>query len=109
MTVIQEIEFISKVDPIHSLVVALLADGLEVDLVELGLDAHLLVARGAGKVVYAPRLVQRSEHVAGDYLRRVTKDHDNLLSFVTIIHVPILPIKSIAMDNSAQLGIFSQA
>ena len=93
----------------YLLVVALLAYGLEVDLVELGLDAHLLVARGAGKVVYAPRLVQRSEHVAGDYLRRVTKDHDNLSSCVTIIYVSILPIKSVSMDNSAQLGIFSQA
>jgi hypothetical protein len=35
-------------------VVALLAHWLQVDLVELGLDRHLLVAGGAGKVVDAP-------------------------------------------------------
>jgi hypothetical protein len=35
-------------------VITLLADGLEVDLVELGLDGHLLVAGRAREVVDAP-------------------------------------------------------
>ena len=49
--------------------VALLADRLEVDLVELGLLLEQLVARGAGKVVRTPRLVQGVHHVALDDLR----------------------------------------
>jgi hypothetical protein len=49
-------------------VIALLADWLEVDLVELCFYGHLLVARGAGKVVDAPGLVERGEHVALDDL-----------------------------------------
>ena len=50
------------------LVVALLADRLQVDLVELGLDGHLLVAGRAGEVVDAPGLAQRREDVAVDDL-----------------------------------------
>ena len=49
--------------------VALLADRLEVDLVELGLLLQELVAGGAGKVVRAPGLVQGVNHVALDDLR----------------------------------------
>ena len=62
-------KFNIRANKIYSLVVALLADGLEVDLVELGLDRHLLVAGGAGKVIDAPRLVQRREDVAPDDLK----------------------------------------
>jgi len=47
-------------------VVALFANWFEVDLVELCLDCHLLVAGGAGEVVHAPRLVQGREHVSLD-------------------------------------------
>ncbi len=50
------------------LLIALLADGLEVHLVELRLDCHLLVAGGAGKVVDAPGLVESREDVALDDL-----------------------------------------
>ena len=49
-------------------VVALFADGFQVDLVELGLDGHLLVAGRAGKVVDAPGLVEGGEDVALDHL-----------------------------------------
>ena len=49
--------------------VALLADRLEVHLVELGLLLEQLVARGAGKVVRAPGLVQGVHHVSLDDLR----------------------------------------
>ena len=52
----------------YLLVVALLAYRLEVDLVELGLDRHLLVARRAGKVVDAPGLVESGEDVPLDDL-----------------------------------------
>ena len=38
-------------------------------LVELCLEAHLLVAGAAGEVVHAPRLVQRGEHVRLDHLQ----------------------------------------
>ena len=61
---------------VYSLVVALLADGLEVDLVELCLYCHLLIAGGAGEVVDAPRLVERREDVAADDL--VTRDQDHI-------------------------------
>ena len=61
---------------VYSLVVALLADGLEVDLVELGFYGHLLIAGGAGEVVDAPRLVERREDVAADDL--VTRDQDHI-------------------------------
>ncbi len=50
------------------LLVALLADGLKVHLVELGPHRHLLVAGGARKVVDAPGLVEGSEYVALDHL-----------------------------------------
>lgn len=40
----------------------LLADGLQIKLVELRLLRHLGVADGTGKVVDAPRFVQSSEH-----------------------------------------------
>ena len=50
-------------------VVALFANWFEVDLVELCLDCHLLVAGGAGEVVHAPRLVQGREHVSLDDLK----------------------------------------
>jgi len=49
-------------------VIALLADRLEVDLVELCLDCHLLVARGASKVVDAPSLIEGGEYVSLDNL-----------------------------------------
>jgi len=49
-------------------VVALFADGFQVDLVELGLDGHLLVAGRAGKVVDAPGLIEGGEDVALDHL-----------------------------------------
>lgn len=39
------------------MVVALLTDGLQIELVEFGLLRHLHVADGTGKVVDAPRLV----------------------------------------------------
>ena len=38
------------------------------NLVEFSFEVHLLVAGGAGEVVNAPGLVQRSEHVALDNL-----------------------------------------
>ena len=50
-------------------VVALLADGLQVDLVKLGLFLQHPVARGAGKVVRAPRLVQGVHHISFDNLK----------------------------------------
>ena len=50
-------------------IVALLADGLEVDLVELGLFLQHPVAGGAGKVMGAPRLVQGVHHISFDNLR----------------------------------------
>ena len=50
-------------------VVALLADGLQVDLVELGLFLEQAVARGARKVVRAPGLIQGVHHVSLDDLR----------------------------------------
>jgi len=49
-------------------VVTLFANGFEVDLVELCLDCHFLVARGAGKVVDTPGLVEGGEDVALDDL-----------------------------------------
>ena len=61
---------------VYSLVVALLADGLEVDLVELGFYGHLLIAGGAGEVVDAPRLVERREDVAAnDLLNQRSRSH----------------------------------
>ena len=50
-------------------VVALLADGFQVDLVELGLFLQHAVARRAGEVVRAPRLVQGVHHISFDNLR----------------------------------------
>ena len=38
------------------------------NLVELCLEAHLLVAGAAGEVIDAPGLVQRREHVRLDHL-----------------------------------------
>ncbi len=38
-----------------SLFVALFADGLQVHLVELGLDRHALVAGGAAELVHTPK------------------------------------------------------
>jgi len=45
-------------------VVTFLADGLQINFVELALDGHLLVAGGAGEVVDAPGLVEGGEDVA---------------------------------------------
>ena len=45
-------------------VVTFLTDRLQVHLVELALDRHLLVAGGAGEVVDAPGLVEGREDVA---------------------------------------------
>lgn len=53
---------------LRELVVALLARWPQVELEELRLLVHLLVAEGAGEVMNAPRLVQRREHVSGDNL-----------------------------------------
>ena len=50
-------------------VVALFANWFEVNLVELCLDRHLLVAGGAGEVVHAPGLVQGRENVSLDDLK----------------------------------------
>ena len=50
-------------------VVTLLADGLQINFVELALDGHLLVAGGAGEVVHAPGLVQGRENVSLDDLK----------------------------------------
>ena len=60
------------------LVVALLAHWLQVHLVELGLDRHPLVAGGAGKLVYAPGLVQGREHVASN---------DLVVKFLTLMYI----------------------
>jgi len=49
-------------------VVALLAHWLQVDLVELCLDCHLLVTRRTSKVVDAPGLVEGGEHIGVDDL-----------------------------------------
>jgi len=49
-------------------VVALLAHWLQVDLVELCLDCHLLVARRTSKVVDAPGLIEGGEDVSLDNL-----------------------------------------
>lgn len=49
-------------------VVTFLTHGLQIDLIELALHCHLLVAGGAGEVVDAPGLVEGREHVALDHL-----------------------------------------
>jgi len=49
-------------------VVTLLAHWLKVDLIELGLHCHLLVARGTSKVVDAPGLIECCEHISLDNL-----------------------------------------
>jgi len=49
-------------------VIALLAHWLEVDLVELCLHCHLLVARGTSKVVDTPGLIEGGENVGLDNL-----------------------------------------
>jgi len=49
-------------------VVALLADRLQIDLIELCLHRHLLVARRTSKVVHAPSLVECGEDVGLDDL-----------------------------------------
>jgi len=59
-------------------VIALFANRLQINLIELGLEAHLLVAGGAREVVDTPCLVQRREHVTLDHLvacvAKVTKE-----------------------------------
>jgi len=49
-------------------VIALLTHRLEVNLVELCLDRHLLVTRRTSKVVDAPGLIEGGEHVSLDNL-----------------------------------------
>jgi len=49
-------------------VVALLAHWLEVHLIELGLDGHLLVTRRTGEVVDTPSLIEGGEYISLDYL-----------------------------------------
>ena len=62
-------------------VVALFANWFEVNLVELCLDCHLLVAGGAGEVVHAPGLVQGRENVSLDDLKMTLSstiiEHEN--------------------------------
>ena len=53
----------------RSPVVALLADRLEVHLVELCLGGHLLVAGGAGEVVNAPTKGKKDSNEFGDRIR----------------------------------------
>lgn len=50
----------------REVLIASLADGFQVHFKELGLLIHLLITNGAGKVVHAPGLVQRSEHCKQD-------------------------------------------
>jgi len=49
-------------------IIALLADRLQVNLIELGFDCHLLVTGAAGEVVNTPGLVEGSEHIGLDHL-----------------------------------------
>lgn len=52
----------------RKLVVALLAHRLQIQLVELCLLIHLLVADRAGEMMHAPSLVQRGENITTNYL-----------------------------------------
>jgi len=49
-------------------IVAFLTNWLQIDLIELCFQVHLLVAGGAGKVIDAPGLIQGCEHITLDHL-----------------------------------------
>lgn len=49
-------------------IVAFLTNWLQIDLIELCFQVHLLVAGGAGKVIHAPGFVQGCKHITLDHL-----------------------------------------
>jgi len=86
-------------------VVALFANGLEVDLVKLGFDGHLLIAGGAGKVVDTPGLVEGGEHVALDHLvADVTKVPKHLVVVGLAVCQPLALVVTVPQKWFLALG-----
>ena len=86
-------------------VITFLAHGLQIHLIELCLDGHLLVAGGAGKVVDTPGLVESSEHIRLDHLVTHIAQVAKQLMVVSLAVGQTLPlIMSVAQERFLTLG-----
>lgn len=86
-------------------VVALLTHRLEVDLVELGLDGHLLVARRTREVVHAPGLIQSGEHVArNDLVANVAQVAEELVVVGLAVGQSFALVMAVAVERFLAFG-----
>jgi len=99
-------------------VIALLTDRLEVNLVELCLDRHLLVTRRTSKVVDAPRLIEGGEHVSLDNLvAHLTKVPKQLMvvsltvgkAFPLVVPVAKERLLALCADKVFDMPMFSKS